>query len=87
MTRRIFQNCCSRIKRWSIESNFILWLCGRQGVVECFSVNFEKKLTTHFANLLNHFLTGSSYSLRHSHAMPTLLATVARAKGHVSVKV
>ena len=26
MTRRIFQNCCSRIKRWSIESNFILWL-------------------------------------------------------------
>ena len=36
MTRSIFQNCCSKIKRWSIESNFILWLCGRQGVVECF---------------------------------------------------
>ena len=44
MTRSIFQNCCSKIKRWSIESNFILWLCGRQGVVECFFCKFWKKL-------------------------------------------
>lgn len=40
MTRSIFQNCCSKIKRWSIESNFILGLCGRQGVVECFFCKF-----------------------------------------------
>ncbi len=40
--KKYIPNCCSRIKRWSIESNFIQWLCGRQGVVECFSVNFEK---------------------------------------------
>ena len=44
MTRSIFQNCCSKIKRWSIESNFILWLCGRLGVVECFFCKFWKKL-------------------------------------------
>ena len=31
-------------KRWSIESNFIQWLCGRQGVVECFFCKFWKKL-------------------------------------------
>ena len=48
MTRSIFQNCCSKIKRWSIESNFILWLCGRQGVVECFSA---QRITRQYNNM------------------------------------
>ncbi|WP_418326057.1 hypothetical protein, partial [Segatella sp.] len=28
------------------ERLFIPWLCGRQGVVECFSINFEKSCLT-----------------------------------------
>lgn len=41
--KKYIQNCCSRIKRWSIESNFIQWLCGDKGVVECFFCKFWKK--------------------------------------------
>ena len=42
MTRSIFQNCCSKIKRWSIESNFILCFVEDKESLNVFSVNFEK---------------------------------------------